>query len=371
MVVSARTVVLHIGDRMNPYLANSLALIYRLLLNVYPSAYRAEFADEMYDTFIEGVEEAGSQDRLGRFVLRELRDTPKALAHAYWDGWRTKLQTGIQILQDAALTSDLPPAPPDGRDSWRQAFWELSLFITTALLLLLATYLPFGGVNAGWQRDAEFLGKVIMLLTLPFLLLGLARGLPRWAYPFGGLLVGYQMVVSYSSSMWLFMFFMLLAFVVLAVVEMLTNPQPSLLPLPLRRIGQSLSLDWTRLSFGVFGAMPLFILLVFDDAHVDDRTPYLAFSVLMMIVCALIYCRSRDKSLQITALLAGLTFSICGAWLDKIHFAGSLMNWVTVPAAGVEEMFWLLRLWIQWGFLILLPALFVLMVRTATLKRAV
>jgi hypothetical protein len=27
---------------------------------------------------------------------------------------------------------------------------------------------------------------------------------------------------------------------------------------------------------------------------------------------------------QIAALLAGLTCGICGAWLDKIHFAGGL-----------------------------------------------
>src|SRR5512141_1039341 len=79
MVVSAPTFVLHIGDCMNSYLTNSLTLFYRLLLNVYPPAYRAEFEDEMYDTFIEGVKEADSQGRLGRFILRELCDTPKAL----------------------------------------------------------------------------------------------------------------------------------------------------------------------------------------------------------------------------------------------------------------------------------------------------
>lgn len=369
MVVSAPWVIPHIGDRMKPYLTNSLALFYRLLLNVYPPAYRAEFGNEMYNTFIEGVEEAGSQGRLGRFVVRELRDTPRALANAYWDGWRTKLQTGIQILQDIASTSDLPPAPPDGRVSWRQVFFELSLFMVAALLLIIITY--FDGVDAGWQRNTELLGKVITPLTLPFLLLGLARGLPRWAYPFGGLLLGYYIFVSYQASLWMFLLVMLLAFFALAVAETLTNPQPSLLPLPLRRIGQSLSVDWTRLSFGLYGAMPLVILLAFDDAHLNNRTPYLALSALMMIVCALLYCRSREQTNQITVLLAGLTCAIGGAWLDKIHFAGGLLNWVTVPAAGIPELLWLLKLWLQWGLLILLPALFILLGRTARLKRAV
>lgn len=323
----------------------------------------------MYDTFTEGIEDAGRRGMLGWFLLKELRDTPKALANAYWDGWRTKLQTGIQVLQDIASTSDLPPAPPDGRESWRQAFFELSLFAVAAFLLIMVTY--FDGVHAGWQHDPEFLGKVIMPLTLPCLLLGLWRGLPRWAYPFGGLLVGYQIFGSYQSSMWLFLFIMVLAFGALAIAEVITNPQRSLLPLPLRRVGQSLWVDWTRLSFGMFGAMPLVILLAFDDAHLNGRTPYLALSALMMVVCASIYCRSRERTLQISALLAGLTFSICGAWLDRIYFAGGLMNWVTVPAAGIPELLWLLKLWMQWGALILLPAMFARIGRVARLKNAV
>ena len=354
---------------MKPYLIGPLTSLYRSILNVYPPAYRAQFGREMYDTFIEGIEDAGMRGMLGWFVLKELRDAPKALANAYWDGWRTKLNNGIRALLEIAPTSDLPPAPPDGRESWRQAFLELSLFVVAALLLITVTY--FDGTHPGWQRDSDSLGKVIMPLTLPFLLLGLARGLPRWAYPFGGLLVGYQVFVSYQFSMWLFLFVMVLAFLMLIVVEVITNPQRSLLPIPLRRIGQSVSMDWTRLSFGMFGAMPLVILLAFDDAHINSRTPYFALSALMMVMCALIYSRSRERALQITTLLAGLTFSICGAWMDKIHFAGGLMDWVTVPSAGIEEMFWLLRLWIQWGLLILSPVLLTLLGRAVNLKRAV
>jgi len=371
MVVSAPMTVPRIGDRMKQYLASSFTLFYRLLLKVYPPAYRAEFADEMYGTFIEGVEEAGSQGRLGRFLLRELRDTPKALARAYWDGWRTKVQIGIQILQDAASTSDLPPAPPDGRDSWRQVFWELSPFITTALFLLLVTYLPFGGVNAGWQRDIEFLGKIIVPLTLPIFLLGLLRGLPRWAYPFGGLLLGYQVLMARQTSLWLFLVTMLLASFVLALAAIITDPQPSLLPIPLRRIGQSLSLDWTRFSFALYGTLPLMIILAFDDSRYNNRTPYLAFSVLMMVVSALIYCRSRETTTQVAALLLGVTLCIWGAWLDRISFPNGLMNWIVISSQGSAGGLWLLELWIRFTILILFPVLLVTFSRAMYLKRAI
>lgn len=356
---------------MNPHFASSLTSIYRLLLNAYPPSYRVQFEDEMYDTFIEGVDESESLGALTSFLLREFRDIPKALVKAYWDGWMTRLQNGIQILQDIASTSDLPPAPPDGRESWRQALFELSPFVASAFLLILITYLPFSGVNAGWQRDPDFLGKVIMPLTLPFLLLGLARGLPRWAYPFGGLLLGHQLFVSYQSGMWLFLIAMVFAYSLLVAAAIATDPQPSLLPILIRRVGQSLSLDWTRLSFGVFGATPLILLMAFDDAHADNRTPYLALSALGMVVSAFVYCRSRTASAQIAALLTGLTLTIWCAWMDKIAFAGGLVGWITLPSTGIKEMFWLLKLWVQWGFLILSPTLLALLGRAARLKRAV
>lgn len=354
---------------MHSIWSNWLILFYRLLLQVYPPAYRAEFGNEMYATFLEGVEDAQVQGRLGRYLFKELRDAPRSLANAYSQVWMTRLGVGIRILQDIASTSDLPPAPPDGRVSWRQAFFELSLFMVAALLLIMITY--FDNVAVGWQREPDFLGKASTFLTLPFLLLGLARGLPRWAYPFGGLLLAFHLFVSYQSGVWLFLLVMLMAFLALAVVEVITNPQHSLLPLPLRRVGQSISVDWTRLSFAIYGAMPLVILQAFDDAHVDSRTPFLACSAMVMVVFALLYCRSRDTTLQVTLLLAGLTFSICGAWLDRIYFAGGLLNWVNVPAAGIAELLWLSKLSLQWALLLLMPAIFISLGRAARLNHAV
>lgn len=354
---------------MKPGRSHWLILFYRLLLSAYPPAYRARFGNEMYATFLEGVEDARGQGQLGIYLLRELRDAPRSLLNAYWQGWWMRLGTGIGILQEAVSTADLPPAPPDGRDSWRQAFLELGLFILAGLFLLLSTY--WEGIDTGWRHERDVLGKVIASLTLPFLLLAMARGLPRWSYPFGGLFFGFQVFFSYQSGTWLFLFAMSLPFLVLAVVAVITDPPRSRLPLPFRRIVQSLNMDWTRLSFCLYGAMPMVILRAFDDAHVDNRTPYLAFAVLAMVVCALFYCRSREVNLQVMLLLAGLTFSIYGAWLDKVYFVGGLMNWVTVPPVGIAELIWLLRLWLQWGFLLLLPVSFLLLKHASRMRRAI
>jgi hypothetical protein len=345
--------------------------IHHLLLRAYPPEYIETFGDEMQNTFIEGLNDAREHGVPGLFILREIRDLPKSLLNAYWYGWKRKLLGGIRTVQRVMSSSDLPPAPPDGRESWRQAFFEVSMFFSAGLLLILATYVQYDGLPAGWQRNVGFMGRMIVPLTAPFLLLGLARGLPRWAYPLGGLMLGYYGLVSGQTSLWLSLIVMLFAACILALAAIVTDPQPSLLPVPIRRMGQSLSVDWTRLSFGLFGAMPLIILMAFDDAHTNSRTPYFALSVMGMVISALIYCRSREVRMQIAALLAGLTLSIWGAWLDKIYFAGSLMNWSTVTASGNGAPAWIIVLWVQWALLILSPAVLILFHRVVHVKRAV
>lgn len=344
--------------------------LYDLLLRAYPREYAGTFGGEMRDTFLEGVQEAGTRKALVRFLLRELRDMPGSLARAHWEAWRERLERGLHALRAAASTSDLPPAPPDGRDSWRQAALETTPFLAVALTLILVTYVPSLALHAGWQHDSAFLGRIVLSLTAPVLLFALWRGLPRWAYPFGGLFLGYQLFLSYQSGLWLFLLFMLAGLAVPLALELTGGHEPAPLPPAVRRIGQSLSVDWTRLSFGWYGILPLVAVLAFDDSHANDRTAFLALSVLAITACALLYCRSRDGTAQVSALLAGLTCVICGAWLDRLSFAGGLLNWITVPPAGVSELLWLLKLWLQWGLVILSPALLPLFERAIRRKRA-
>jgi hypothetical protein len=324
----------------------------------------------MFDTFVEGVDEAGSLGTLASFLLREFREMPKSLIKAYIEGWMGKLWDGIHILERVTSSSDLPPAPPDGRDSWRQVVWETSLFLFGGLLLILATYVPFPTLHAGWQHDLGLLGKVIVPLAFSILLVGLLRGLPRWAYPFGGLILGYQGMMVHQNGLSLFLLLMILAALLLAIASIVTDPYPSRLPAPIRRITQSLSQDWTRFSFAFYGAMPLVILQAFDDSHYDNRTPYLAGSVLAMIVCAFLYCRSRDGQLQISFLLLGVTLSIWGAWLDKIAFADDLVNWIMISSRGMTDDLWILKLWFQWVLLILFPYFAKLLGRVGILRPA-
>jgi hypothetical protein len=329
-----------------------LAHLYALLLRLYPPHFRAEFGEEMQVVFSEAAKEAAARGALGLLLLRELSDAPSALVRAYWDDWTKTWQKGMTLIRDAASIADLPPPPPDGRESWRQVGWELSLFLFTGFALILFTYLPAAWLETGWHRNFDLLGRVVTLLTLPVFLIGLVRGLPRWAYPFGGLLLSHQALAANRTGVLPF----LLASAILAVIALITDMKRSPLPMPVRRIGQSLSLDWTRLSFGIYSALSLAILSAFDDAYLNNRTPYLALSVLGMILFALIYCRSRESKLQIMALLGGMSFSIWAALLDKTSFAGGLKGWTSAPRLETAEIAWLLELWMLWLALTLAPA---------------
>ncbi|MCC6606218.1 MAG: hypothetical protein IT327_23630 [Anaerolineae bacterium] len=354
---------------MAKWLVSLSSRTYTWLLCLYPSEWRQKFGEEMHLVFTEAATVAAQQGGLGLFFWRELRDIPQSLAKVYWYDWTKKWRQGAQRLHEATSAADLPLPPPDGRDSWRQAVLELSPFLLAALLLLLATYRPLIALPPGWQRNMGFLEQIIVPLTLPIFLLGLARGLPRWAYPSGGLLTGYYALAANQFGLRPFLVVMLLATIILALVALATNPQPAPLPIPLRRVGQGLSVDWSRLSFAVYGALPLVIIIAFDDGYANNRTPYLALAVLVMVAGALLYSRSRQTLTQLGVLVGAMSLAIWTAWLDKLSFAGGLENWIMAPYPGAAALAWTMQLWLTWTFLILAPALLTTLSQAVRPKR--
>ncbi len=333
---------------------DALTSFYRLLIKLYPRHFRQTFGLEMTGVFRSRIEDAARSGAWAIIAvfLHELRDAPRALLKAHWFNVGKHWQKGIARLRLTTATADLPPPPPDGRQSWTQAALEVSLFLLAAIMLIAIVYLPQLDFLA-WRHDLVQISAAVTALTLPVFLLGMARGLPRWAYPFGGLLLAFHTLRAAQSGLWPFLLVMLLAYGVLGFLALLTSPQLVLLPALLRRIIRSITLDWTRLSFAVFGAAPLAILIAFDDGHPNNQTPFLALSAMSMVICALIYCRSRRPQLQVGALLAGITLAIGAAWLDMLAFAAR----VALPIPARADLVWLLSWWLLWAALLLAPVL--------------
>jgi hypothetical protein len=331
--------------------------LYGLFLTLYPADFRHIFGDEMRGVLQELLAQQTAKGVWAVFLVswREFYQLPPALwrAHLAARGKKYVRQTVFQFVTQSPFHS-VPPAN-DGRFSWRQTLLEIHLFVVVGVFLCVSVY----WVSAGWQRQWLGIGWIVLLLALPTFLLGLARGLPRWAYPAGGLLLGYSLLVTQRHNLAYFWVCTLLAsfFLALTAVHMHIRNQP-LSPF-LQRLGQSMNVDWTRLCFGLYGMMPCLLITAFDGAYRNDRTPYLAFSLLLMILGALFYGRSRRQERQFWILMGSVPITLIPPFLHQANFQGGPAN------AG-----WIGVLWAFMITLLLLPVLARLIYQTWTVGNA-
>jgi hypothetical protein len=283
--------------------------LYTVTLRAYPADFRAHFAEEMAAVFQESLAQQGRHPfRAALLVVwRECWQLPLALWRTHRAAWQ-KRDAGhpLRRLVSQSPFHAVPPAN-DGRFSWRQTFLELIPLIVTAVSLYIFIYHRPDWLPGSWQRQWTGLGWGVILFTLPPFLLGLARGLPRWSYAFGGLLLGYSLLLAQGHRLLYFWNGMLIAVVLLALKAVYVHLHSQPLPPFWQRLGQSLALDWTRLAFGLYGLMPALILLAFDTVYRLNHHPHLALSLLLLVGGGLVYCRSQQQRQQYGSLLAAVS----------------------------------------------------------------
>ena len=337
---------------------STILLLYKLSLHGFPARFRSEFEDEMVEVFRELLVERARQGIWEVFLvgLREFYQMPFALLRSHLSEWRKKQYHAWLLHLRLAHWTPFRTAPiaNDGRFSWWQTLLEINLFVITGIFLIIIVYHRPGWVPTGWQHHWPGMGWLVVLLSLPGLLWGLARGLPRWTYPLGGLVLGYSLLVAQRHGLIHFWISTLLASFFLGITAVFINAYSQPLPLSLQRIGRSLALDWTRLSFGFYGVTPFLIITAFDDSYLDDQTPYFALSVLLMILGALLYSRSRRQDRQFAALAGGVTLMLGPALLHQAYFQGS---WLASPNLWLADASWMSALWAFMIILLLLPML--------------
>jgi hypothetical protein len=291
-----------------------LLALFHHLFNLYPPGFRAEYGEEIQMVFDQTLE-CKQGWSAWRFVLRELVNTPPVLMRLYCREWRSR---GVR---SAFSTPELPMH--DGRHSWGLAGIEVLFFLVWTGLLVLLTYADFAWLRPGWYRDLTVLGNMVVVLPLPIILLGLGRGLPRWVYPFFGLLLAYLCQTAWRFHLELFLAVCFMASCVLAAAAVWVNARRPLPPGVLH-LGRSLQLDPLRWSFAVYGAAPLLILLAYDDGYANDHTPYLCCSALGMLLGGLLYTRLNRPLGRVAALAAGLTLATWISLLDRSALTGSI-----------------------------------------------
>jgi hypothetical protein len=321
---------------------------FRLLLGLYPSAYRAEYADEMAFVYQQVLSRAAGRGRFELLVesCRELCSLPGVLLRLYAGRIsgviRQLTRHGPGWIADW-LTS-LPPADRDGRTSWKQTLLELLVFALMGGVLLFEVYLRHGA--AGW--DNPVFRVVTYLIAVGLLPAGILQGMPRWAYPAVGLVLGYWAAAAVRTGFApLYILFLISALFMLFAASRLPLRTEAVQDERLQRIGAGLLASSGRLAFGVYGLLPLLLVMAYDHSYFPGRTPAMLVSVIVMLLGALVFSRSRGKLLSLVALVAGYTFSLFAAFAELVYLRGGLWQ---------NDLVWMAGLWLAPLILLLVAA---------------
>lgn len=323
---------------------------YRLLLSLYPRAFRSQWGAEMEATFAEAVAAVHGGPALLRLVGREFLSLP--------------------LL---ALRSHLQPGCPGclGKPSCEPG-WETPVRMPEQLAVVGLLSLPGLGVLIGMpvSRLLPLLGGILLLL----LLAGLWLGFPRWSLPVMGLSLstfsfiyllqgftsqsvppvfsvwvgsvsdpGQELVVEafWAGLLWFSLF--ALAALGLGVLALVGR---------FRQLLDRLRRDWTLGSYLLYCAGMLMLLLANIQA---PSQPVHALLINMGLVAgAWSYLRSQGRLTRVASLLAGLTVAsgavIAGEWqLDGLR---NLAARLTLSGLTETQMLFLQRTALDWAWLV-------------------
>ncbi|NTU83166.1 MAG: hypothetical protein HGA45_27980 [Chloroflexales bacterium] len=277
--------------------------LYASLVRLYPRALREAFGDELLAVF--ALKLRAAQDRGPLAVVgvlwAELRDLPGIVVRASW-------------------------LPEGGRSSWqpRAATWAaMAPFLLSALLqagngltrIVPALALPL----------QLWLGWLVLAVWALVLLVGVARGLPRWSLPTGGMALGtigfiingsgtfggirLHWRITYPSWVHWYGQYLLPSIAVLALLLGLCMALPWLRPLARRWRD-----DWTQLSFLLYG----FTLIALEmlDMHPSEM-PLTIAGLLILAGGAWAYMRAGTTAGRLLALGGAATLMMAVAGLGQ------------------------------------------------------
>jgi hypothetical protein len=246
--------------------------LYTLLLHLFPSSYRQEYSDELQAVFDLSFDEALKNGRWAvlRLIFRELIGLPGALIYEHL---RQRRKSRMVKRQNSRFDF-----PPGSISETLAALVPLLLLVLLSMLIFIADSL-FGRFP---ERLATVLSYLSVGLFFILILLGLVKRLPHWSMPYLGLLLSFFSLSNFPQFMYvhygryflngrlwmwdelvsqMYIWAGLTFSVILLVITCAIFP----FFLGFRR-------DWTLLSFLVYGAMPLVILITFDEYQADE--PY-------------------------------------------------------------------------------------------------
>ena len=209
-------------------------------------------------------------------------------------------------------------------------------------------------------------------------LAGWVRGFPRWSYPYVGYGLLYALYLSSVSTPGLQLlghtfargehwgWRAWLGIGAVAVLALLLTRSLR----PLARLFTGAWRDWSRLSFALYGFLPLALWILYDEVHGPYPAPFLIVASLYLAAGAVAYCRSSTPPARAPSLLAGLTTS----WLTITVALSAYWHGPRVPGRGPfhwsETAVPIALAWVVRVLILLTPLLLGLLRRPSTFQEA-
>jgi hypothetical protein len=222
--------------------------------------------------------------------------------------------------------------------SWLALLAAAVPFLAIAFLSLMNLF-QWGGANAPDWSAFVFLG----IIVLPFLI-GLFKGVPRWCLPYFGLVASVASLmlslflnralwrspsvsapwfvqVIIPNGIWVGLVLLSVFFVILTLV----------LP-PLRPVYARIRQDWTLVSFGLYGAMVITLILTFED-YTPGKWLFIILSASILVIGEMAYLRSTQVRQRGIVLFISVTLAMAIAIVGKAYLA-TIPNW---PFPGIPD----------------------------------
>jgi len=101
---------------------------------------------------------------------------------------------------------------------------------------------------------------------------------------------------------------------------------------PLRQLAEGVWDDWTQLTFGLYGIMPLITFVMFDEVADRFQLPFQAGLTLVLCAGALAYMHSVHAGARALSLLVGTVLAWGLATVGTaIYWGGRIEPWMRGP----------------------------------------
>jgi hypothetical protein len=287
---------------MNTFL-RYISSFYSQILHLYPRSFRDEFAEEMQVVFRDSLNEAVRDGilSLALVCLRELGGLPIHILREFLHEFERKEM--IMVTEKANTKSTVGK----GITRWDAVLGTLPFALFGLLCMLIKIELP---IHVGYPFLAFSAISVLGLIV------GLAKGFPRWAYSY----LGWSILMSWW---WMMM-----------PIDTFSNPSPlthnqylgwwAWIPLlaaiglgvlfarsfrPIRRLAGGIWQDWTYLSLMIYSFVA-FVQLIYDEIHHPYLFAFMAASTLVICWAVWVFLQSASSWKRLIVLLAGFFVSL-------------------------------------------------------------